>query len=175
MEKKRLWVAEQVAKDIMEKNVEPLDNIYGVLAIHLSSLKDAVSYLLALSSQSTLERFAGVDLKSESLRRRERYRYAILRLPDRWEVRSILDTPAVSWDFVKLRDRFSNYNFSIEKALQDGASRAFELYSRDMYIQVIGQENRVEIVIHTPSHVPNAERRVSNSANEILNKLIMNE
>ena len=175
VEKKRLWVAEQVAKDIVEKEVEPLENIYGVLAIHLSSLKDAVSHLLALSNQSTLERLAERGFEKESLQRKERYRYAIRRLPDRWEVRAILDTPAVSWDLVKLGDRFSNFNVSLEEALQDRASRTFELYSRDMYIQVIGQENRVEIVIYTPGQVPNVERRVSNSANAILNTLIVNE
>ena len=168
---RRLWVADMLSKEMEKEELDPIKNIFGVLTIHLSSLKEAVSYLIEVQAQRTIESFAAKNLEKERVfRRSERYRYAIQRLPDRWEVRAVLDTPAHVWDLGKLRDRLVNYDLSIEEVSKKAFSSIFELYSREMYIQVLGQEKLVEILIHTPT-TKDVKERVSKVVETIVSSL----
>jgi len=168
---RRLWVADRLSKEMEKEELDPIKNIFGVLTIHLSSLNEAVSYLIKAQAQRTIESFAEKNLEEERVfRRSERYRYAIQRLPDRWEVRAVLDTPAKAWDLRKLRDRLVNYDLSIAEVSKKAFSNIFELYSRDMYIRVLGQEKLVEILIHTPA-TKDVEKRVSKVVEAIINSL----
>lgn len=171
IERRRVWVAEQVFKEIEEKGLDSTKNLLGVLIIHLSTLRETVGYLTETKAQTPLESFPEKILEEEHiLRRTNRYRYTIQRLPDRWEVRAILNTPASSWNLEELRNQLSTYGVSIEEVPKDRSLRSFELYSRDMYIQVFGQENQVEISIRTPA-TEDAKIRVSNIIETIISTL----
>lgn len=170
---RRLWVADRLFEELAKEEFEPIKNIYGVLAIHLSHLKEAVIYLTEAQSQRTIEGLVEKDLEKErDFQRSERYRYAIQRLPDRWEVRAILDTPADVWDLRKLRHRLANYDMSIEEVSRRAFSNIFEIYSRDMYIQIVGQGKLVEISVHTLT-TEDAKERVSEIVETIIGSLTM--
>lgn len=171
VENKRLWVAEQVFGEMKKRELDPTKNIFGVLTIHLSNLRETASYLIQTKAQRTLETFKGKNLEEDRiLRKTQKYRYALQRLPDRWEVRAVLDTPALAWDLTKLRERLLNYDFSIEEVSKGNFSRIFKLYSRDMYIHVLGQQKLVEILIHAPP-TEDVEKRVSKVVEIIINSL----
>jgi len=170
-ENRRLWVAEQVSKEIEKKELNPIKNIFGVLVIHLFNLRETIGYLMEAKSQATLENFSDKSSEEERfLQETNRYRYAIQRLPDKWEVRAILDKTASLWDLGKLREELSNYGFWMEEISKGRPSRTFELYSQNMYVQVLGQENQVEISIYTPA--ADAKQRVNKIVETIL-KILM--
>jgi len=171
IENRRLWVAEQVSKEIEKKELNPIKNIFGVLVIHLFNLRETIGYLMEAKSQATLENFSDKSSEEERfLQETNRYRYAIRRLPDKWEVRAILDKTASLWDLGKLREELSNYGFWMEEISKGRPSRTFELYSQNMYVQVLGQENQVEISIYTPA--ADAKQRVNKIVETIL-KILM--
>lgn len=168
---KRLWVAEQVFEEMKKDEIDSVKNIFGVLTIHLSNLKETASYLSGAKAQRTLETFEEKSLEEEQVsRKNKRYRYSLYRLPGKWEVRAVLDTPARTWDLRKLGDQLLNYNLSMEEVSKRDASRIFELYSRDMYIQVLGQEKLMEILIRAPAR-EDVEKRVRKVVETILSSL----
>lgn len=157
---KRLWVADRFCKKF-EEEYEPLRNIYGILAIHLSHLKEAILPLIRARTQKTMESFADKNLEGEPIfQRTERSRYAIQSLPDRLEVRAILSKPVRSWDLRRLRERFPERNIVVEEVSREGLSNLFRVYSSNMFIRVLRQRNLVEIQIHTPT-TEDVKQRVS--------------
>lgn len=171
IENRRLWVAEQVSKEMEKKELNAVKNIFGVLAIHLLNLRETIRYFMEATSQVTLEDSSKKDLEEERfLKETNRYRYTIQRLPDKWEVRAILDKTASLWNLENLRRELSNYNFWIEEIHKRRPSRTFELYAQDMYVQVTGQENQVEMSIYTPA-TTDARQRVNKITETILKLL----
>lgn len=165
---RRFWVAERVSKTIEEKQLDPVKNLFGALLIHLSDLREAIVYLMETKSQTTMESYPDkISEEDDSLQKTDRYRYAVQRLPDRWEVRAILGRSASQWDLGKLGEELSNYGFSIEEVFKERPSRTFELYSQNMYAQVLGQENEAEISIYT-SGTLDARQRVRKIVETVL-------
>lgn len=168
---RRSWVAEMLSKEIEKENLDPIKNIFGVLTIRLSNLKESVSYLINAQEQKNKENFVDKDLKIERIfRRNKMYRYAIQRLPDRWEVRAILDTPVREWDVKRLRDGLKKYDMSLVEVSRTASTGIFELYSKEMYIRLLGQEKLVEILIHTPA-TKDIKERVSKVTDAIISSL----
>jgi len=168
---RRLWVAGKVSKTIEEKQLDPVKNLFGAMLIHLRDLREAIAYLLESKSQTTMESYGDkIPQEGDSLQRTDRYRYSIQRFPDRWEVRAILDIGVLQWNVGKLREELPGYGFSIEEVLKERPSRTFELYSQEMYAQIIGQDNQVGISIYTPD-TPDARQRVRKIIETILKTL----
>lgn len=168
LKNRRFWVAEKVSKTIEERKLDSQKNLFGSLLIYLSDLREAMAYLSEIKSQTTMERYADkIPQEGDSLQRTDHYRYSIQRFPDRWEVRSILDMGVLQWNLEKLREELSDYAFSIEEIPKERPSRTFELYSREMYVQVVGQDNQVEITIYTPD-TPDARQRIHKIIETIL-------
>ncbi len=171
VENRRLWVAERLSEEMEKEELNPVKNIFGVLTIHLSSLEEAVTYLIEAKAQRTMENFGEMEEEKERVfRKNEGYRYSFQRLPDRWEIRAILDTPAKAWDLEKLRTRLWDYDFSMEEVSRKTFSSIFELYSKDMYIRVIGQEKLTEIQVHSPA-TKDVEKKLSRVIETIMNSL----
>lgn len=172
IKERRLWVAEKLLKALKKQEFDPIKNIYGVLVIHLLSLKEAATNLIEAQAQKTMESFTEKGLeKGQVLQKGERYRYSIRSLPDRWEVHAILDRPAHAWNLGELRDQLVNYDMSIREVSKRAFSTVFEIYSRDMYIQVLGQEKLVQILIRAPV-TKDAEGRVSRMVGTIVSSLV---
>lgn len=160
VEKRRLWVAEEIFKIMKEKELNPIENFYGVLTMHLADLMETVGYLIEAKSQATLEGLPEKGLEEDRfLRITETYRYAIQRLPDRWEVRAILDTPASSWNLKSLKDQLSEHRVLVEETAKTRLSKTFQLYSQDMYVQAVGLGNQAEFSLYTPA-TADAKRKV---------------
>jgi hypothetical protein len=171
MKNRRFWVAEQVSKSIEEKKLDSQKNLFGSLLIYLYDLREAIAYLSEIKSQTTMETYADkTQQEDDSLQRTDRCRYSIKRFPERWEVRSILDKDVLQWNTEILRKELPDFVFSIEEAPKERRSTTFEIYSREMYAQVVGQDNQVEMSIYTPG-TPDARTRVRKVIETILNTL----
>jgi len=172
VKKRRLWVADRLSEVFKKEGFEPIENIYGILAIHLTSLKEAVTYLIEAQAQQTLESLVEENSEKEKVfQRKERYRYTIQRLPDRWEVHAFLDTPTHAWDLRKFKRRLVQYDFAIEEVSKTDSSRILELYSRNMYIQVLGQNRLVEMLIRIRP-TKKVSERVDSIVETIISSLI---
>jgi len=93
--------------------------------------------------------------------------------PDRaraWEVHALLDTPAYDWDLRKIKHRLVQYDFAIEEVSKTDSSRILELYSRNMYIQLLGQNRLVEILIRTRP-IEKVKERVTSIVEAIISSL----
>jgi len=171
IENRRLWVADRLSKEIEEKQLDPVKNIIGVLTLHLTRLGEAVSYLIQAQSQRTMKDFAEKDVRKERVfQSRDKYRYAVQSLPDRSEVHAVLDMPAKAWNLKKLRSRLLEYDLIMEEISKKTFSSIFELYSRDMYIRVIGHEKLTEIQVHAPV-TKDVEKKLSRVIETIMNSL----
>lgn len=171
IENKRLWVADRLSKEIEEKQLDPIKNILGVLALHLTRLGEAVNYLIQAQSQRTMKDFAEKDVrKGRVFQSRDKYRYAVQSLPDRWEVHAVLDMPAKAWNLKKLRSRLLEYDLIMEEISKKTFSSIFELYSRDMYIRVLGSEKRVDMLVHAPK-TREVEKRIVGIVETILDSI----
>jgi len=157
---RRLWVAEQLSKTAEKIEIDMVENLFWVLYSSLSDLREAIAYLVESSSQTTMETFADRSAEDEpQLQTADRYRYIVQRLPDRWETRAILNDVPSQWDVARLRSALSDYGLSVAEISKGRYSKVFELYSRDMYAQVLSQDNQVEILVYTPE-TPDAKQRV---------------
>lgn len=171
IENRRLWVADRLSKEIEEKQLDPVKNILGVLALHLTRLGEAVSYLIQAQSQRTMKDFAEKDVrKGRVFQSRDKYRYAVQSLPDRWEVHAVLDMLAKAWNLKKLRSRLLEYDLIMEEISKKTFSSIFELYSRDMYIRVLGSEKRVDMLVHAPK-TREVEKRIVGIVETILDSI----
>lgn len=168
VKERRLWVTDRLSEVLKKEEFQPIENIYGILAIHLVSLREAVTYLIEAQAQQTSESSGEKNSeKEEVFQRKERYKCRIQHLPDRWEVRAFLDTPTHAWDLRKLKGTLAQYNFAIEVVSKTDSSRILELYSRDMYIQVLGQDRLVEMLIR-----PRPTKKVSEKVDSVIEKII---
>jgi hypothetical protein len=172
----RLWVATMVSSEIEKRELNPIRNIFGVLTIYLSNLIEAVGYLIEAKSQRTLGEFADkASEKGRIFRDRKEYRYAMERLPDKWEVRAIVDVPPRRWNLEKLTARLSKYDLMMEVVSEKEFSIQFELYSRSMYILLLGGEKRVSMLIHSPMKEEDVEKRITEVVETILSSLTTTE
>jgi len=171
IENRRLWVADRLSKEIEEKQLDPVKNILGVLALHLTRLGEAVSYLIQAQSQRTMKDFAEKDVRKERVfQSRDKYRYAVQSLPDRSEVHAVLDMPAKAWNLKKLGSRLLQYDLIMEEISKKTFSSIFELYSTDMYIRVLGSEKRVDMLVHAPK-TREVEKRIVGIVETILDSI----
>jgi len=147
---RRLWVAEQVSLAVKEGQINPVENLYGVLLRNLSDLKEAIDFLIKIKSQTTLINYREEKTEdSFEVQKAEGYRYIVQRHPQNWDVRAILDRSPSKWYIEELKKSLFSFGFQISELYDDKSSRTFELYSNDMYAQVLSHENRVEMTIFT--------------------------
>lgn len=176
VEDRRLWVATMVSSEIEKRELNPIRNIFGVLTIHLSNLIEAVGYLIEAKSQRTLEEFADkASEKGRIFRDRNEYRYAMQRLPDKWEVRAIVDVPPRRWNLKKLTSRLSKYDLMMEVVSEKPFSIQFELYSQSMYIRVLGGEKRVGMLIRSSMKKEDIDNRIIEVVETILGSITTDE
>lgn len=147
---RRFWVADRFAERKKEQQLEPINNVYGVLTIHLFHLREAVSYLVEAQSRKTLGATEEKTELSRLNRIENRYSYAIQHFPDRWEVRALLDSPRKIWNVEDIRERLVRYDFTTEEVGRKAYSNICDFYSKDMYIHAYGGEKRIVISIRAP-------------------------
>lgn len=169
---RRLWVSERVSEEVRKTELDSTKSILGVLWIHLQSLAEAVDFLIKAETQRTLNDLGERNMaERQILRKGDRHRYSINRLPDGWEVRAIIDASVDAWDLKKLRSMLPE-SFLIEETLRKTPSDLVELYSRDMYLQILRQGRVVKITIHAPKAVE-IENRIDNVVETIVSSLIL--
>ena len=176
VEDRRLWVATMVSSEIEKRELNPIKNIFGVLTIHLYDLIEAVEYVIEAKSQKTLEEFTDkTSEKGRIFRDLNEYRYAMQRLPDKWEVRAIVGVSPIRWNLQKLKSRLSKYDLVMEVVSKKDFSIQFELYSQSMYLRVLGGEKRVGMLIHSSMKKEDIEKRIIEVVETILGSIITNE
>lgn len=147
---RRFWVGDKLSEIKKEKKLDSMDNLYGVLTIHLLQLKEALSYLVKAEYQKTLDPKEEKPLASRLNRIENRYTYSIQHLPDFWEVRALLNSPKKIWNIEAISEQLAMYDFKIEKTINKPYSNIFEFYSNEMYIHAYGGEKRIVIVVRAP-------------------------
>jgi hypothetical protein len=156
---RRLWVAGQVAKSIKEQNIDMRLSICGVLLNQLSDLRDSLRYLINAKSQIKLDELKEENLKNKiEMIEREGYRYSIQRYSNRWDIRTLLDESYSHIDSVKLREQLSSYDFSVFQRYKEKLPVNLELFSRDMYVQVIFQDTHVSMNIFAVENLETKEK-----------------
>lgn len=149
----------------------PIDNIIGVLIIRLSKLSEMLDYIVGSTAQKTLENFKEKDLdRGETLQRREKYKFAVQRFPDRWEVRAISENEIQLGNLKKLGDQLKDFYLFVKKLPSGEQSRTFEVYSQSMYAEILVQAQQVEFHIRTIL-TDDSRQRIEKFVETVMNSL----
>jgi len=167
---RRFWVGDTFSEIKKEQQLDSMNNLYGVLTIHLLHLKEAVSYLVEAQYQKTLETKEEKPETSRLNRIDNRYSYSIQHLPDLWEVRALLDSPKKTWNTEAISQQLVKYDFIIEKTINKPYSNIFELYSKEMYIHAYGGERRIVIVVRAPL-TEDVDQRIDQTVRQLLDAI----
>jgi hypothetical protein len=175
VENKRAWVFDELVKELVKEETDPLPNLCGVLAIQLSGLEKLVDAASKTSQQKTLKNFQEGRPK-DSIDQRiiwkgDRYGYSLDYHIDRWEARAIMNRIIESPDISRARSAFEADNFRIDEAPKEQAANILEFYSMGMYAQLIGLERYVQISIRMP-RTESDKTRVKKIVESMLDSLI---
>jgi SpoVK/Ycf46/Vps4 family AAA+-type ATPase len=144
------WITERIIERMKDAERKPIDNLVGILIIHLTSLRDMLEFLIKSRAQKTLgssrENQTGQE---EILRMGEKCRFTIRSLPDRWEVRAILDEPARQWNLNELKNRLPDFGFSASEVSKDRLSGTLQIFSRELYADILVQERQIEFSVRS--------------------------
>jgi hypothetical protein len=172
VENVRLWVAERVSEEVKRAELSSTKIILGILWDRLQNLANAIIFLSETETQMRLDDARDQNtLEKQILRRRDGYRYSIIDLPDRWEVRAVVDTPAETWGLDMLRHQLLK-TFHVEEILRKASSDLVELYSSDMYVHIMRLGKLVRIIIHSPK-TDDIVKKIDNVVATIINSLIV--
>jgi uncharacterized protein (DUF2267 family) len=165
------WVTKRVSEKMEREKRNPIDNIIGVLIIRLSKLSEMLDYIVGSTAQKTLENFKEKDLdRGETLQRREKYKFAVQRFPDRWEVRAISENEIQLGNLKKLGDQLKDFYLFVKKLPSGEQSRTFEVYSQSMYAEILVQAQQVEFHIRTIL-TDDSRQRIEKFVETVMNSL----
>ena len=134
-------------------------------------ISPSLDFLIEIKSQKTLTSYGEKRLEIESkVQKAEGYRYIVQRQPHKWNVRAILDRNVYSWNEAELKAKLVNYGFKVVELYRNKSSRTYELYSNDMYAQLLSQENRVEMTVFA-IETPEARLKIEKTLKIILTTL----
>jgi hypothetical protein len=145
-----IWVTKKISERIELEGLDLIDNIVGVLFIRLSRLREMLDYIIKSKTQMTLDNIKETDNdQGEAIQRRDKYRFAVRRFLDRWEVRAILENHIQRWDLKELKSQFKDFGLFVEQLPEGEQTRTFEVYSQNMYAEILVQDNQIEFSIRT--------------------------
>jgi len=154
------WITERIVERMKEAERKPIDNLVGILIIHLTSLRDMLDFLIESRGQKTLENSReNGTVREEILRIGEKCRFTIQSLPDRWEVRAILDEPVKQWNLNELKSRLPDFGLSAAEASKNRLSGTLEIFSQELYADILVQEKQMEFSVRSVKK-ENTEERI---------------